>query len=132
MSEPKPMEIVRQFNGYFCIKSRRKYYCVFHDAKTGTTTGIISSDKVAGEFRSTMGWTREAIELVARPHKRKTAIFYFNAFLRDIKRKKTAIAAVVDDPPEVEDDLEESDKICSWCNGSGQDPRNIEWSCTRC
>ena len=128
--QKKPMEIIRENGIYRCVKLNRKYYCIAYDELTNKTYAIITHDRVVGELRSFDGYSHAAVEYVAKGRKRDTAIAYFNAFLRGQKR-----AGLLKQKPRVvglDTATEETQPICSWCNGSGIDPRNIEWSCTKC
>lgn len=88
MPPPKPMEIIRQSGTYFCVRSKRRYYCIQHDSETNITRAFIPSDRVLGEWRAVNGWTHDAVEHVARPHKRTTAIAYFNQQMRIIRKQQ--------------------------------------------
>ena len=111
--QERPMEIIRQSGMNYVVKIGRKYYAVSHDPSTGMTSGI--ADKFAGTYREMKGWTHDAIRFVAKGHKRETALVYYNTSLRKQARLAT-----------------QDETVCDWCNGSGKDPRNNEWSCQRC
>lgn len=127
--QKKPMEIIRENGIYRCVKLNRKYYCIAYDEVANKTYAIITHDRVVGELRSYEGYSHAAVEYVARGRKRDTAIAYFNAFLRSQKR-----AGLLKQKPRAvgHDVAEETQPICSWCNGSGIDPRNVEWRCAKC
>lgn len=126
--QKKPMEIVRENGSYRCVKLNRKYYCVGYDAARDVTYAIISHDKIVGELRTHPGYSHAAVEYVAKGRKRDTAIAYFNGFLRAQKR----LGLLKQSQSVVGNDTDKTQSICSWCNGSGQDPRNLEWSCAKC
>lgn len=128
IKQKKPMEIIRENGIYRCVKLNRKYYCVAWNEMDNITHGIISPDRVLGELRSFEGYSHAAVEYVAKGRKKGTAIAYFNAFLRAQKRADL----LKQTPRVVGHDIKISHDICSWCNGSGVDYRNAEWSCTRC
>lgn len=126
--QKKPMEIIRETGIYRCVKLNRKYYCVAWDEAANKTSAIIPSDRVVGELRSFEGYSHAAVEYVAKGRKRGTAIAYFNAFLRS--QKRAGLLKQVQRA--IGHHAEPTRSICSWCNGSGIDHRNVEWSCTKC
>lgn len=133
--QKKPMEIIRENGIYRCVKLNRKYYCIAYDEATNTTRAIITHDRVVGELRTYEGYSHAAVEYVAKGRKRDTAIAYFNAFLRGLKSQTRHAPTVVFKEAGLKTmplAAEETQPICSWCNGSGVDPRNVEWRCARC
>jgi len=128
--QKKPMEIIRETGIYRCVKLNRKYYCIAWDEAANKTSAIVKPDRVLGELRSFDGYSHAAVEYVAKGRKRSTAIAYFNEFLRS--RKRVGLPQQQRRVLSQETTHEEPQPICSWCNGSGLDYRNVEWSCTKC
>lgn len=141
--QKKPMEVIRQHGNYRLVKLKQLYYVFSYDETTDTIAAVLSPDRVVDELRTERGLTNANVQYVARGRKKSTALAYYNAFIRSRRRageklpdpeiapKKPAVAAKTT-PKRVEDSEQREHLICSWCNGSGQDPRNIEWACPKC
>lgn len=114
------LETVRKNDLFRCVRVGRRYYNVAYDPVTGKTWGFVRADRRLGEYCVTdIPFGKDAIERVARGRKKHTAIVYFNEHMRKIKR----LAAAEKQQPKV---------LCTWCDGTGQDPRNAEWACSHC
>lgn len=134
--QKKPMEIVRKYGPYQLVKMGRQLFAFRYDADKDQVQAILNSDRFAGELRSAPGLSNASVYAVAEGRKRATALAYFNEFIRGRRRDgeelpaRSEIKAEAGRPRERTE--EASPKICGWCNGSGQDPRNIEWRCNQC
>lgn len=81
------MEIIRQFDGVFCVRLGKRYHVVRHDPKTNTTSAVHRADIVKGfDPKTAEGFTAAAVKAVSKPRKMTTAIKYWNETLRYLGR----------------------------------------------